>query len=398
MRERKTTTAKDTKEQKKLTPRSQNPPKKTLFFSIRFEDCTSEDTRVKYLTDGMLLREFLSTPDLAPYSVMMVDEAHERTLHTDVLFGLAKDVARFRPDLKLLISSATLDAEKFSEFFDGAPIFRIPGRRYPVDILYTRAPEADYVHAAVVTVLQIHVSQPLNAKKEPGDDGGDGKEKEVRTSAAVGGDILVFLTGQEEIEAAEELLKSRLKGLGSSAGELIVAPIYANLPSEMQARIFEPTPPGARKVVLATNIAETSLTIDGITYVVDPGFSKQSAYNPRTGVSSLVVTPISKASAQQRAGRAGRTAPGKAFRLYTAWSFRNELEDNTIPEIQRTNLGEEGRGGEERGEVGSWVSFLRFGLRRAAHLSPRPRPRPPGTQTAPAHKKKRSSTFQATSS
>lgn len=317
-------------------------------YSIRFEDCTSDETRVKYLTDGMLLREFLSTPDLAPYSVMMVDEAHERTLHTDVLFGLAKDVARFRPDLKLLISSATLDAEKFSEFFDGAPIFRIPGRRYPVDILYTRAPEADYVHAAVVTVLQIHVSQPLNNGKggKSGDGGksggdGDGGDKKALTSAAAaaGGDILVFLTGQEEIEAAEELIKSRLKGLGSSVGELIVAPIYANLPSEMQARIFEPTPPGARKVVLATNIAETSLTIDGITFVVDPGFAKQSAYNPRTGVSSLVVTPISKASAQQRAGRAGRTAPGKAFRLYTAWSFQNELEDNTIPEIQRTNLG-----------------------------------------------------------
>ena len=330
-------------------------------YSIRFEDCTSDETRVKYLTDGMLLREFLSTPDLAPYSVMMVDEAHERTLHTDVLFGLAKDVARFRPDLKLLISSATLDAEKFSEFFDGAPIFRIPGRRYPVDILYTRAPEADYVHAAVVTVLQIHVSQPLNSNvKKIGngnDDGGDGngddgknKETQTSSSAAVGGDILVFLTGQEEIEAAEELIKSRLKGLGSTVGELIVAPIYANLPSEMQARIFEPTPPGARKVVLATNIAETSLTIDGITYVVDPGFAKQSAYNPRTGVSSLVVTPISKASAQQRAGRAGRTAPGKAFRLYTAWSFQNELEDNTIPEIQRTNLGKVVTWKRERGE------------------------------------------------
>ena len=132
----------------------------------------------------MLLREFLSTPDLAPYSVMMVDEAHERTLHTDVLFGLAKDVARFRPDLKLLISSATLDAEKFSEFFDGAPIFRIPGRRYPVDILYTRAPEADYVHAAVVTVLQIHVSQPLNAKKEPGDDGDGGDGEDASSSSS----------------------------------------------------------------------------------------------------------------------------------------------------------------------------------------------------------------------
>lgn len=177
---------------------------------------------------------------------MMVDEAHERTLHTDVLFGLVKDVARIRPELKLLISSATLDAEKFSEYFDYAPIFRIPGRRYPVDILYTKAPEADYMEASVVTVLQCHVTEP-------------------------DGDILVFFTGQEEIETAEELLKQRTRGAGSKIKELIICPIYANLPSELQAKIFEPTPPGARKVVLATNIAETSLTIDGIKYVVDPG-------------------------------------------------------------------------------------------------------------------------------
>ncbi|CAI7893037.1 unnamed protein product [Closterium sp. NIES-53] len=283
-------------------------------YSIRFEDCTSDKTILKYMTDGMLLREFLGEPDLASYSVMMVDEAHERTLHTDVLFGLVKDIARFRPDLKLLISSATLDAEKFSEYFDFAPIFRIPGRRYPVDIHYTKAPEADYLDAAVVTVLQIHVTQPA-------------------------GDVLVFLTGQEEIEAAEEILRHRTKGLGTKIAEMIICPIYANLPTDMQAKIFEKTPEGARKVVLATNIAETSLTIDGIKYVIDPGFVKQKSYNPRTGMESLIVTPVSKAQANQRAGRAGRTSPGKCFRLYTAWSYANELEDNTVPEIQRTNLG-----------------------------------------------------------
>jgi len=282
-------------------------------YSIRFEDCTSDKTVIKYMTDGMLLREFLGEPDLASYSVMMIDEAHERTLHTDVLFGLVKDIARFRPDLKLLISSATLDAEKFSEYFDYAPIFRVPGRRYPVDILYTKAPEADYIDAAVVTCLQIHATQPA-------------------------GDVLVFLTGQEEIEACEELLKQRTRGLGTRIGELLICPIYANLPSELQAKIFETTPEGARKVVLATNIAETSLTIDGIKYVIDPGFAKQNSYNPRSGMESLVITPISKASANQRAGRAGRTSAGKCFRLYTAWSYENELEDNTVPEIQRTNL------------------------------------------------------------
>ena len=130
-------------------------------YSIRFEDCTSSKTILKYMTDGMLLREFLGEPDLASYSCIMVDEAHERTLHTDILFGLVKDIARFRPDLKLLISSATLDAEKFSKFFDNAPLFQIPGRRFPVDIFYTKAPEADYLDAAIVTVLQIHVTQPL---------------------------------------------------------------------------------------------------------------------------------------------------------------------------------------------------------------------------------------------
>ncbi|KAK3922630.1 Pre-mRNA-splicing factor ATP-dependent RNA helicase DHX16 [Frankliniella fusca] len=283
-------------------------------YSIRFEDCTSERTIIKYMTDGTLHREFLSEPDLQGYSVMIIDEAHERTLHTDILFGLVKDIARFRPDLKLLISSATLDAEKFSTFFDNAPIFRIPGRRFPVDIYYTKAPEADYIDAATVSILQIHATQPL-------------------------GDILVFLTGQEEIETCQEILQERVKRLGSKLKELLILPVYSNLPSEMQAKIFEPTPPGARKVVLATNIAETSLTIDNIIYVIDPGFCKQNNFNSRTGMESLIVVPISKASANQRAGRAGRVAAGKCFRLYTAWAFKHELEDNTVPEIQRINLG-----------------------------------------------------------
>nr|NVI75468.1 lethal (2) 37Cb [Cucujiformia] len=200
-------------------------------YAIRFEDCTSERTIIKYMTDGTLHREFLSEPDLESYSIMIIDEAHERTLHTDILFGLVKDIARFRSELKLLISSATLDAQKFSEFFDGAPIFRIPGRRFPVDIYYSKAPEADYVDACVISVLQIHATQPL-------------------------GDILVFLTGQEEIETCQELLSDRIRRLGSKVRELVVLPVYANLPSDMQAKIFEPTPPGARKVILATNIAE----------------------------------------------------------------------------------------------------------------------------------------------
>ncbi|KAI9724917.1 MAG: Cyclin-dependent kinase catalytic subunit [Candelaria pacifica] len=282
-------------------------------YAIRFEDATSDKTVLKYMTDGMLLREFLTEPDLGGYSALMIDEAHERTLHTDILFGLVKDIARFRPELKLLISSATMDAQKFARYFDDAPIFNIPGRRYPVDIHYTPQPEANYLAAAVTTIFQIHITQ--------------GK-----------GDILVFLTGQEEIEAAEQNLSETARKLGSKVPEMVICPIYANLPSELQSKIFEPTPAGARKVVLATNIAETSLTIDGIVYVIDPGFVKENVYNPRTGMESLVVTPCSRASANQRSGRAGRVGPGKCFRLYTKWAFYNELDENTTPEIQRTNL------------------------------------------------------------
>lgn len=283
-------------------------------YSIRFEDCTSEKTIIKYMTDGMLLREFLNEPDLSSYKVLVIDEAHERTLHTDILFGLVKDIAKYRKDLKILVSSATLDAEKFSSYFDDAPIFRIPGRRYPVTTYYTKSPEADYLAAAVTTTMQIHLSQP-------------------------DGDILVFLTGQEEIESMLERLNFIGKKLKGKMKELIVVPIYASLPPELQAEIFKPTPFGARKIVLATNIAETSITIDGISYVIDPGFCKMNTYNPRNGLESLVITPCSRASANQRSGRAGRIGPGKCFRLYTSWAFKNEMDENTIPEIQRTNLG-----------------------------------------------------------
>ena len=148
----------------------------------------------------------------------------------------------------------------------------------------------------------------------------------------------MFLTGQEEIEAMEEMLTNTARTAGRLMGELVIAPVYANLPSEQQAKIFEPTPPGARKVVLATNIAETSLTIDGILFVIDPGFVKENVYNPKTGMESLVTTPISRASSEQRKGRAGRVAAGSVFRLFTRWSFLNELDESTTPEIQRTNL------------------------------------------------------------
>ncbi|XP_036332943.1 ATP-dependent RNA helicase DHX8 [Rhagoletis pomonella] len=282
-------------------------------YTIRFEDCTSPETVIKYMTDGMLLRECLMESDLKSYSVIMLDEAHERTIHTDVLFGLLKGAVQKRPELKLIVTSATLDAVKFSQYFFEAPIFTIPGRTFPVEVLYTKEPETDYLDASLITVMQIHLREPP-------------------------GDILLFLTGQEEIDTACEILYERMKSLGPDVPELIILPVYSALPSEMQTRIFDPAPAGSRKVVIATNIAETSLTIDGIFYVVDPGFVKQKVYNSKTGMDSLVVTPISQAAAKQRAGRAGRTGPGKCYRLYTERAYRDEMLPTPVPEIQRTNL------------------------------------------------------------
>lgn len=282
-------------------------------YTIRFEDCTSPQTKIKYMTDGMLQREILLDPDLKRYSVIMLDEAHERTIATDVLFGLLKKTVKRRPDLRLIVTSATLDAEKFSEYFNKCPIFSIPGRTFPVEIMYSKEPETDYLDAALLTVMQIHLTEPP-------------------------GDILLFLTGQEEIDTACEILYERKKALGPKVPELVILPVYSALPSEMQSRIFEPAPPGGRKVVIATNIAETSITIDNIYYVVDPGFVKQNAYDPKLGMDSLVVTPISQAQAKQRAGRAGRTGPGKCFRLYTEAAYQSEMLPTTIPEIQRQNL------------------------------------------------------------
>uniref|UniRef100_A0A803N643 RNA helicase n=1 Tax=Chenopodium quinoa TaxID=63459 RepID=A0A803N643_CHEQI len=207
-----------------------------------------------------------------------------------------------------------MDAEKFSGYFFNCNIFTIPGRTFPVEILYTKQPETDYLDAALITVLQIHLTEPE-------------------------GDVLLFLTGQEEIDFACQCLYDRMKFLGKKVPELIILPVYSALPSKMQSRIFDHAPPGKRKVVVATNIAEASLTIDGIFYVVDPGFAKQNVYNPKQGLDSLIITPISQASAKQRAGRAGRTGPGKCYRLYTESAYRNEMSPTSIPEIQRINLG-----------------------------------------------------------
>ncbi|KAF2239010.1 P-loop containing nucleoside triphosphate hydrolase protein [Viridothelium virens] len=291
-------------------------------YSIRFEDKTSPSTMLKYMTDGMLLREAMNDHNLSRYSTIILDEAHERTLATDILMGLLKEIAHRRPDLKIVIMSATLDAEKFQTYFNGAPLLTVPGRTHPVEIFYTPEPEKDYLEAAIRTVLQIHATEPE-------------------------GDILLFLTGEEEIEDACRKIDLEVGELvrEADAGPLEIYPLYGTLPPQQQQRIFNPAPPPrtpggrpGRKCVVSTNIAETSLTIDGIVYVVDPGFSKQKVYNPRIRVESLLVSPISKASAQQRAGRAGRTRPGKCFRLYMEEAFNKELIEQTHPEILRSNL------------------------------------------------------------
>ncbi|KAJ2787521.1 hypothetical protein GGI15_000652 [Coemansia interrupta] len=282
----------------------------TVGYAIRFEDCTSAHTKIKYMTEGVLLRETLTHSDLAQYSAVIMDEAHERTLNTDVLLGLLRRIAAVRSDLKIIVTSATMNAQRFATFFGNAPVFTIPGRTFPVDVMFSRTPCDDYVDSAVRQTLTVHLSQAA-------------------------GDILVFMTGQEDIEACCTALRERLAAVDGAA-PLAVLPIYSQLPADMQARIFAPSP--VRKAVVATNIAETSLTVDGVRYVVDAGFSKVKVYNPRIGMDALQVTPISQASAGQRSGRAGRTAPGVAYRLYTEQAFRSEMFANAIPEIQRTNL------------------------------------------------------------
>ncbi|KAF1965291.1 P-loop containing nucleoside triphosphate hydrolase protein [Bimuria novae-zelandiae CBS 107.79] len=295
-------------------------------YSIQFEDVTSEKTKIKFLTDGLLLREMLVDPLLKRYSVVMVDEAHERSLSSDILLSLLKKVLRARPDLRVVVSSATLDAEKFLDFFapddgqtvhsktkvDYETIVSIEGRTHPVDIFYLSSPTNNYVEKAVDTALLIHNSEP-------------------------DGDILLFVTGREEIDDAIDMVADRIADLGPSAKKLQPLPLYAGLSTEQQMYVFQKADQNTRKLIVSTNIAEASITIDGITYVIDTGYVKLRAYDPVLGLERLNIVPVSKASATQRAGRAGRTRPGKCFRMYTEVAY-DALDDATFPEIQRSNL------------------------------------------------------------
>lgn len=292
-------------------------------YSIRFDDCCNpQTTRVKFLTDGVLLRETMSDPLLSQYSVIMLDEAHERTLHTDIMIGLLKKIKKKRKDLRIIVSSATLDAEMFKDFFnsnitndkskDTAAILSVKGRSYPGDIHYTLSPVPDYLKTTVDTVMGIHKEEPH-------------------------GDILAFVTGQDEVESVVSQLIERARSLPKGSQYLKVLPMYGGLPHAEQMLVFKPTPHNTRKVVVATNIAEASITINGIVYVIDCGYVKLRAYSPKVGVESLLVVPVSQASANQRAGRAGRVRSGKVYRLYTEHDFL-ALNPATVPEMQRCNM------------------------------------------------------------
>lgn len=298
---------------------------KEVGYSIRFEDVSSASTRIKFLTDGLLIREALVDPLLSRYSVIMVDEAHERSISSDILLGLLKKIRKKRLELRIIISSATLRAEDFRQFFEDDEqtateeerqestfIVSLEGRTYPVDILYLESPAEDYLEKAISTLFSIHQNEPR-------------------------GDILVFLTGRDEIDKAVQAISERSVDLPPGSESILPLPLYAGLSTEQQMYVFDEAPVNFRKVIFSTNIAEASVTIDGIVYVVDCGFVKLRAYNPSTGIESLTVTAVSRASAAQRAGRAGRTKPGKCFRLYTEEAYQS-LPDVNVPEIQRSNL------------------------------------------------------------
>ncbi|KAM8853426.1 putative ATP-dependent RNA helicase DHX40 [Synchiropus picturatus] len=303
-------------------------------YQVRFDDCTTQDTAVKYMTDGCLLREVLADPSLSQYSVIILDEVHERSLNTDILLGLMKKVfcgagraARGRSSpLKVVVMSATLESEKLSAFLGDCSVFAIPGRTFPVTCSFGSAlgpkdlESTGYVKEVVSVALDVHTSE-------------------------VAGDILVFLTGQSEIERACDLLYEKAEKIDyrydvhdETVEGLLILPLYGSMPTEQQRQIFQPPPPGIRKCVVATNIAATSLTINGIKYIIDSGFVKQLNHNSRVGMDILEVVPISRSEAQQRAGRAGRTSAGKCFRIYNKEFWEECMPEYTIPEIQRTSL------------------------------------------------------------
>lgn len=282
-------------------------------YSVRFDNTTNSRTRLKYLTDGMLLRELMLDKKLREYTHVIIDEAHERTILTDLILGFLKELINGeRPDLKIIVMSATLQAEKFSEFFAGAPILFVEGRKFAVDRLYLTEPCEDVVDGIIRSCVQINQGEQM-------------------------GDILCFLPGQEEIDKAVTILNNVSEHLDPKVPRLVSLPLYAALPPAEQAKVFAPLKGFRRKVVLSTNLAETSVTIPGVKYVVDSGLRKVKVWRHQLGLATLLTVPISKASAAQRTGRAGRESEGKCYRLYREQDYQ-KLPTQTEPEIARSEV------------------------------------------------------------
>lgn len=282
-------------------------------YKMRFEDKTDQSTVVKIMTDGILLQEMKLDPSLSRYSVIMVDEAHERSLNIDFILGLLKRVLEARPEFKVIVSSATINAEVFSAYFGDCPVVKIETQIYPVTVVW-EPPSVEGNADALTDKIEQIVNRVIGDKRD--------------------GDMLVFLPGERAIKDCMQRL-----AFSEFRSRIHLVPLYARLGKDEQERVFDKAPLGKRKIIISTNIAETSVTIDGVTSVIDSGQAKLNFYNPKTYTASLVQVPISKASCNQRKGRAGRTAPGFCYRLYSRDDFENRSLF-TMEEIYRTDLSE----------------------------------------------------------
>ncbi|KAK4612256.1 putative ATP-dependent RNA helicase prh1 [Fulvia fulva] len=335
-------------------------------YSVRFDDCTGKETRIKFLTEGMLLQEILRDETLGRYGVVVVDEVHERSVDVDLILGFLKGLVKRRKGLRVVVMSATANVQELKEYFaeDAASLengdggdakdvatpsskrngdmemdhsevesnrstkrtpaeqptshlgvsdCHVEGRQYPVKLHYLDTPTEDVVDMALQRIFQIHCKEPMP------------------------GDVLVFLTGQETIVGLQKLVEEFAEDLTNDFPKLLARPLYAALPQDQQQLVFEPAPPNTRKVILSTNIAETSVTVPGVKFVIDTGKAKIKQFRNKLGLESLLIKPISRSSADQRKGRAGRESPGQCYRLYTQKDY-DSLEKDAKPEILRCDL------------------------------------------------------------